>query len=232
MKYTLKPYVRCCMYNDQIVFLNLKTDRYIFLNMEDSIFVKELLENVENEQELPDNNLIESLETLDLIELSNSSNSNIIINKTYSSGASNLDWVICESSIKSKVSIFEVLNAYFVLTSVYARLYIFGFYSVIKKLGFYKRTFVKVKNNDLIQKKVIALNQAAFYFPKRVKCLEWSIALCLILLKKGQLVNLQIGIQNFPFASHAWVKVEDEIIADDQNLSKNLAIILNEPFIL
>jgi hypothetical protein len=39
-----------------------------------------------------------------------------------------------------------------------------------------------------------------------------------------------VGVQNYPFMAHAWIEVEDEVIGDDLNLKKNLAVILKEPF--
>lgn len=230
MTYILKPYVRCCMYNDQVVFLNLKSDKYIFFNQKDSPLVEQILTKPFSRQRSEKSkDIIKNLEALDLIQKSLTSDPNTL-KKTYSSGSPNLDWVIHDVPLKVPPSILEALYAYFVLISVYIRMSLFGFYHLIEKLKRHDLALTESKNTEIIQQKVWALNQASFYFPKRVKCLEWSLALCFILLRKGQKATLQIGLQNFPFASHAWVKVDNEIIADDPNLSRNLAVILSEPF--
>ena len=51
-------------------------------------------------------------------------------------------------------------------------------------------------------------------------------------LKRKWKCNLEIGVQNLPFAAHAWVKADDKVIADSKNLPETLSVILSEPFLI
>jgi len=42
---------------------------------------------------------------------------------------------------------------------------------------------------------------------------------------------MEIGVQNLPFVAHAWVKANDEVIADTPSLPETLSVILLEPFV-
>lgn len=246
MSFQIKSYIRFSFYNNQLIVLNLKKDNFLFFNELESLNIKNTLMdflkkdgNILKELNKKNNseNIINKLISLDLVEVCENSTENFSknlynLNSAPSSGAPNLDWKIQEFDTKNKPSIFEIFYCYLALMNVYITMSLFGFYEIIKKLKNKKIKDNNLINKEKIQKIVTALNKAAFFFPIRVKCLEWSITLCIILIKKGVKANLQIGVQNFPFASHAWVKLEDEIIADDNNLSKNLSIILSEPFLL
>lgn len=52
-----------------------------------------------------------------------------------------------------------------------------------------------------------------FYF-KQVFCLQRSAALAVLLRRHGIRGELVIGVQPFPFASHAWVEVAGQVIND------------------
>ncbi len=51
----------------------------------------------------------------------------------------------------------------------------------------------------------------------------------LLALRRRWKCNLEIGIQNYPFAD-AWVECDGKVVMDSQDLRTGLAIILNEPF--
>lgn len=239
MKYQFSDHVRCCIYNNQVIFLDLKSDEYIFLSEENSVLLKEFLlaapNNYKNKTLVNKDNKaqIMELERLNFIKIDNCTNLNCnnIANQKISTGASNLDWNIEEEVFSKKVVFAELFYAYLVIIYVHVYLYYFGFYKIIKKLNLLKLKTKSFKERDpgTVMRKVNALNRAVFFYPKRVKCLEWSIALSIMLIKVRQKASLTIGIQNQPFASHAWTNVEGKIIADDDNLPNNLGVILNEP---
>lgn len=47
---------------------------------------------------------------------------------------------------------------------------------------------------------------AAAFYPGRAQCLEQSLALFLLLRRRGIPAELRLGVQPFPFAAHAWVE--------------------------
>ena len=59
-----------------------------------------------------------------------------------------------------------------------------------------------------------AVNRASRYYPKSPACLQRSVALASMLRKRGIAAELQIGVQNYPFKSHAWVEVAGKVIND------------------
>jgi transglutaminase-like putative cysteine protease len=52
-----------------------------------------------------------------------------------------------------------------------------------------------------------ALVTAAAFFPGRAICLEQSLALYVLLRRRGVPVELRLGVQAVPFAAHAWLEL-------------------------
>jgi hypothetical protein len=48
---------------------------------------------------------------------------------------------------------------------------------------------------------------AAAFYPRRALCLEQSLALYVLLRRRGVAAELKIGVQPLPFQAHAWVEV-------------------------
>jgi hypothetical protein len=75
-----------------------------------------------------------------------------------------------------------------------------------------------------------SLNFACLFLSKKTKCLEWSAAYVLMAIKKGWKCNLVVGVQNYPFISHAWVEQGQKVIGDSASLPEHLSKIIYEPF--
>ena len=56
---------------------------------------------------------------------------------------------------------------------------------------------------------------AAAFFPGRAVCLEQSLALYVLLLRRGVPAELRLGVQAYPFYAHAWVELDGEPVNDD-----------------
>lgn len=69
-----------------------------------------------------------------------------------------------------------------------------------------------------IQSLVAAVRRACRYYPKTPACLQRSIALTSMLRKRGIAADLQIGVKQSPFQSHAWVEVDGRVINDVQEV--------------
>jgi hypothetical protein len=59
-----------------------------------------------------------------------------------------------------------------------------------------------------------AVNRACRYYPKSPACLQRSLALTEMLRKRGIAADLEIGVRQPPFESHAWVEVAGRVIND------------------
>ena len=51
---------------------------------------------------------------------------------------------------------------------------------------------------------------AAAFFPGRAVCLEQSLALYVLLRRRGVAAELRLGVQAYPFHAHAWVELDGE----------------------
>ena len=48
---------------------------------------------------------------------------------------------------------------------------------------------------------------AALFYPGRARCLEQSLALYVLLRRRGVPAELKLGVQPYPFNAHAWVEL-------------------------
>lgn len=246
MFFHLHKYVYLTYFNDEIVILHLRKDQYIILPEDITETVHLALNNqfiqkqgsyilVDNQSSLPKDfdEVIECLQNDDILsnKMYDYPDTRVPKKRGSSAGAPNIDWRMIGNDLDNKAPRKMVLEAYFSLIKVYFILKVFGFYSLIKAVKRLGKNSCVNKDPKEFQILVTALNKACFYFPVRTKCLEWSAALAFMALRRKWRCNMEIGIQNMPFAAHAWVKANDEVIADAADLPKTLSVILSEPFI-
>jgi hypothetical protein len=62
----------------------------------------------------------------------------------------------------------------------------------------------------------VVITAAAFY-PRRAMCLEQSLALFILLRRRGVDAQLKFGIQTLPFSAHAWVEVDGMPVNEKQD---------------
>jgi hypothetical protein len=238
-------YIYLTCFNEDIICLNLSTNEYIIIsgnlahNL--SIAIEYPVDFVEgryiSHSKLDVNETfsesIDFLKKLGVLSIKNHKEigKTKLVRDQKFLGATNLDWRLSNDFFNKKCSIFLVLEAYFWLSIVHLIIKLLGFYSLIK--------FIKNKKTSLVKNKIdrynieslsSALDKACFYFPIKTKCLEWAATLAIMCINRKLMCNLEIGVQNMPFAAHAWVKLDGEVISDSQNLPDSLAIILSEPF--
>lgn len=59
-----------------------------------------------------------------------------------------------------------------------------------------------------------ATDLACVLYPKRVMCLQRSVATTLLLRRYGIKAEMVIGAQLLPFKSHAWVEINGTVVND------------------
>ena len=59
---------------------------------------------------------------------------------------------------------------------------------------------------------------AAAFFPGRAVCLEQSLALYVLLRRRGVPAELRVGVQVYPFHAHAWVELDGEPVNEDREV--------------
>jgi hypothetical protein len=71
---------------------------------------------------------------------------------------------------------------------------------------------------------VAALELAAAFVPFRAICLEQSLALYLLLRRRGVPAVLRIGVRPYPFTAHAWVELDGEPLNEQEELVRHLMV--------
>lgn len=64
---------------------------------------------------------------------------------------------------------------------------------------------------------------AGAFYPRRAMCLEQSLALFVLLRRRGVPADLKVGVQTLPFSAHAWVEVGGDAINEKQGHIEQLA---------
>ena len=98
------------------------------------------------------------------------------------------------------------------LAAVRLHLKLFGFgraMALARRLG-RARTPIPTHDAALVRGTVERVALAAAFFPGRAICLEQSLALYVLLRRRGVAAELRVGVHPAPFAAHAWVEVEGE----------------------
>jgi hypothetical protein len=65
---------------------------------------------------------------------------------------------------------------------------------------------------------------AGAFYPRRALCLEQSLALYLLLRRRGIAAELRLGVQPRPFYAHAWIEVAGAPVAEQGDLPLNLTV--------
>jgi hypothetical protein len=231
------------------IILDLKRDLYLILLKEEYVCIKHAIannfyydgKNFQSKKNIPFENFNKILKKLlekqlllyvPIKLLKNKKRGKIIEVKNRTPGMENIDWKIDSLYNYFKPCFFMILKSYFMLIFVHIMVKLTGLSFLISLLHFLKIN--KPLSLTTINKKkllimVSSLNKATQFYPYRIKCLEWSVALSFLCLLKKYKTTFNIGIQNYPFVSHAWVEVEDKVICDDKNLPKKLLVILTVP---
>ena len=241
MFYHLSQNINCSIYNDTAIFLDTNSDNYHFIDIGDHKLLCDILLSMPiccEDLKLKYKDLIEDVEhlvELNIFSKSEYAEKNIWkIKKINSPGIANADWRINEKDIihNESINFKDFFYTYLVLIKIHTIMKLLGLRYMIKSLrrkSVLKKNKYNAADQDTVHESVKILNLVAFYFPFRVKCLEWSFALHTLLTKQSQKSYVKIGVQNNPFISHAWVEIENKVIADAPLLPKKLATILIEP---
>lgn len=151
--------------------------------------------------------------------------------KVLHDSAPRVEWRIPYGTNIKRLKYFSVVYEVFTIIKVRLYLKLFGFemlVNLIKKKYKNKKRRSKKFNLEEI---AIRVTQASFYVPFQIKCLEWSITYFFVSLYYNHETRVVVGLQRFPFISHAWVEDKyNKVIFDDPNLSKSLSRVLCEPF--
>lgn len=229
MFYHLRNHIYIAQFQDELILLDTKQDKYTICFKQFSEILIGLLEgklfssqNLDYIQTLIDDRIIEKKDTLYHF---------YIDRKLDSNGVSNVDWSLPLENKKVHLNV-KVLSALMTLLRVNFYIKVRGLHStiqLIKKSRKSKLDYIIPQDDELCDLANI-VNKACLIYPTRTKCLEWAMTFVLLALKRKWKCNLEIGVQNYPFFAHAWVECNGKVVMDSEDLRRGLSIILNEPF--
>lgn len=235
MYYKPSKHIYLALYNKEIVILDLIKNKFFILDDKKSILLGKIFNSTlvlpgedkechRLKQTLINNHLIELTDQPQCLEhfLILNSGRNFI-------GAKHLNWTM--PHLRRVSRIFQILEAYCELVVILFLIKLKRPYKLIDRINTLSRKYKGGGGEDfqLCEELTDSVTKACLIFPWKVKCLEWAIALCTLCQRRGQKASLVIGVQLYPFKSHAWVEINGTILYDDSTLSNNLAIIFKEP---
>ena len=238
----LRDHIYLAQFRDEFILLDTKRDKYTICFQQFSELLMSHLEgtktnsdgttlNISGEQSPQDLENIQKLITDNIIEKKDTLYPFYIDRKLHSHGVSNVDWKLSIENKGMRLN-FSVFKAFMTLLKVNYFLKKRGLYSAIQliKNNRKNQTNYFIPKEEELRGLSNIVNKACLIYPIKTKCLEWSITFVLLALKRRWKCNLEIGVQNYPFLSHAWVECDGKVVMNSQDLRKALAIILNEPF--
>jgi Transglutaminase-like superfamily len=83
-----------------------------------------------------------------------------------------------------------------------------------------------VQSNLAVQAQTLrAMDVAAVFYFKEVKCLQRSAATTRLLRKQGIRAEMIVGVQHLPFRAHAWVEIDGVIVNDKPYIGEMYAVL-------
>ncbi|HEX7004560.1 MAG TPA: lasso peptide biosynthesis B2 protein [Trueperaceae bacterium] len=74
------------------------------------------------------------------------------------------------------------------------------------------------------------IQRVALYYRPGARCLPQAVAIARLLRRQGYPVTLVIAVRRFPFAAHAWVECQGQVLTDRQDVRLEFTpIVRNEP---
>lgn len=83
-----------------------------------------------------------------------------------------------------------------------------------------------MKNHERLIGLACNINLAVKMLNVEIKCLEFAYSLARMAFDEGLACRLNIGVQTFPFLSHAWIQGPNGVVFDRDDLEKDLAVMI------
>jgi hypothetical protein len=110
----------------------------------------------------------------------------------------------------------SVLRCSLALLAVRAHLKLRGFGPSVRwARGLAARAASADGPSEIVEATAYRVAVAAAFFPGRAVCLEQSLALYVLLRRRGVPAELSLGVQAYPFQAHAWVELNGEPVNED-----------------
>lgn len=218
--YTFKKHIKHIFLNNELILLDIKKDKYYFFNLNESLYLKNLLTTENLLKDSKNQTFLENFCQVTTVpeNLNNIDNISGIDNYSWNKVKNQFIGTTGKLSFSDKIIIIKFYLIIFQDPSLENRL---------KKFEKAKETLKEstIISKDIINSAIKFIHDISIYFPYYLKCLEYSLILGLFLLHKKQVCYFHIGIQKYNFLAHAWIERDNEVIGDSQFLKTNLAIL-------
>lgn len=224
--FTFAKHVHHVLIANEFILLDEARDRYILVDESDS---KQLLIGFAESKTTA---AIMKYQSAGLIELSGEPERlNVFSGQRH--GIGNHVWADVGSFRKTPYGSDTFFSALALVILMKLSILIIGFSYTLRlarRLKLKKPTSPK-KNNHFIENSKIEEMAAAIYFaglklPFKIQCLESSLALFFYATVLNINSTLKIGVQRYDFLAHAWIEIEEKVIADDPELKTAMPVIL------
>jgi len=246
INFSLAPYIYATTFDDAIIILDGKADKYISL-VDDAaksfhfILSSDFLHTTDGSYRANTDQLEETsyndwisyfIEKNFIIPSVTKAQLNRPVQQ---GGLKEYRWDTQKTSWKpfSVASIGDILKAYFLLHRVHRIIQHTGIFGIITLL---QNNTLDSKNAQLpseeeLQKLSAAVDAASLLYPKQTLCLAWASAFTALALRKKLKINFVIGIQTNPFYAHAWAEtISGKVINDDPLIAQALSVIFKTPY--
>lgn len=214
------------------IFLDLENDEYLGLNSEDSSKLIGLL-NYSNGCVHEDCELIKNLQSVGILsKIEGSGREFTYWAQKNPSGLTVCDWRPSQSSFPKITcsSLTQILRALLSLSMIDYRLSKRGMAETFKRLP---RTVAINPTiwDDKVAMEIAsvktALDIARCIYWMKTDCLVNSLALFDLSIRQGLPVQINIGVQKYPFYAHAWVVYAGRVVNDHPEVAERLAVIMS-----
>ncbi|EES3895704.1 lasso peptide biosynthesis B2 protein [Escherichia coli] len=218
-----KPNIHHVNINNEITILDEISDRYILLSEKQSILLKEYMSDGSH-------NYVGDTMNLEGI-ISKESGTPLAKSTPSPQGVGILTWNSYVSTRLGIASFFYIAEAIMRMILVRKRLQSKGFHHCLEhcRCALSQKSFPYISLKDKLiigQKLSQSIKIAAPFIPGKVKCLEFSLVLFDMLVSRKISPTLFIEFQRYDFLSHAWLEIDNEVVADQDNLKTKLTPII------
>ncbi|WP_312961927.1 lasso peptide biosynthesis B2 protein [Stutzerimonas nitrititolerans] len=218
-------FVRPVAYNGNIVILNEKDDAFIFLDREQSEYLKSIWDKSIYSMSADEKSVATQLISTGLLVQSNNPCKKIVLHEVISNGMSDSRWTMTEQKLELKsFRLMYFLQALISLKKAQKLTSNGDLRQLFAILTKALPSSYEINDAELL---VIAKNTnlAMKIMLKRVRCLEFAFAVSRLAFKNNIYCRFMIGVQTHPFVSHAWIEGENGVVMDRPLLSSELAVL-------
>lgn len=78
--------------------------------------------------------------------------------------------------------------------------------------------------DELVKQTIHYILVATAFYPGRSKCLEQTVALFILLRRRGAPVDIRLGVQPYPFSAHAWLELRGAPLTETPEVIERFAL--------